>query len=158
MASRLDLAAVDGLLQDVLDQGFPLIEELVLHRVVERGVARHLDEHGADGAGVLRASAGRSLRPAAADRRAACRYPAATATWRTPSMKAANTNSAFVGQRRYTVALLARGGGSDRVQPSTGHSRVAAAAAASPRAIRFHAATTATLSAARSAVRGIGKP
>src|SRR6516165_1344684 len=31
-----------------------------------------------------------------------------TATWRMPSMKAANTNSAFEGQRRYTVALLAR--------------------------------------------------
>ena len=39
-----------------------------------------------------------------------------TATWRTPSMNAANTNSAFVGQRRYTVALLARARGRDRVQ------------------------------------------
>jgi len=31
-----------------------------------------------------------------------------TAIWQMPSMKAANTNSAFEGQRRYTVALLAR--------------------------------------------------
>jgi hypothetical protein len=31
-----------------------------------------------------------------------------TTTWRMPSMNAANTNSAFDGHRRYTVALLAR--------------------------------------------------
>jgi hypothetical protein len=33
--------------------------------------------------------------------------PGGTATWRMPSMNAASTNSAFDGQRRYTVALLA---------------------------------------------------
>ena len=36
----------------VLEQGFPLIEELVLHDVVECGVARYLNEHGPHGAGV----------------------------------------------------------------------------------------------------------
>src|ERR1700747_2061012 len=42
--------------------------------------------------------------------KSACSVPVSggTATWRMPSMKAANTNSAFDGQRRYTVALLAR--------------------------------------------------
>ena len=48
-----DLTPIDGLLQDVLDQGFALIDELMLHGVVERRVARHLDKHRADGAGVL---------------------------------------------------------------------------------------------------------
>ena len=39
MAACGDLAAVDRLPQHVLHQGFALIEELVLHGVVERGVA-----------------------------------------------------------------------------------------------------------------------
>ena len=103
-----DLAAVDGLLQYVLDQGLALIEELMLQGVVERGVARHLDEHRADGAGVLAGLLAARSRPSCSRSPRSVPVFGGTATWRTPSMNAANTNSAFDGQRRYTVALLAR--------------------------------------------------
>ena len=76
MAASVDLAAVDGLLQHVLDQGFALVEELLLQGVVERRVARHLDKHRADGAGVLAALLAADLAELAADRPAACRYSA----------------------------------------------------------------------------------
>src|ERR1700739_3381817 len=49
----VDLTAANGLLEDLVHQGLPLLDELVLHDVVECGVARYLDEHRADGAGVL---------------------------------------------------------------------------------------------------------
>ena len=103
----VDLAAVDGLPQDVVDQGLALVEELVLHHVVERGVARHLDQHRAHGAGVLARLLATHL-PNCTRSPRSVPVSGGTAAWRRPSMNAANTNSAFVGQRRYTVALLAR--------------------------------------------------
>ena len=49
----VDFAAVGRLAQDLLNQRLTLIEELILHRFVECGVARHLDQDGADGAGLF---------------------------------------------------------------------------------------------------------
>lgn len=101
-----DLTAVNGLPQDVLDHGFPLFDELVLHDVVERGVAGHLDKHRAHGAGML-AGLGAYQLPRRSKSPRSEPVSGGTATWRMPSMNAANTSSAFDGQRRYTVALLA---------------------------------------------------
>src|SRR6185437_5523235 len=47
-----NLAPVDGLLKHLSDHGFALIDEVVLQGVVERGMARRLDENGAHRAGV----------------------------------------------------------------------------------------------------------
>jgi hypothetical protein len=51
----VDLTTVEGLRQDVVDQGFALVDELEPHDVVERAVTRYLDKHRAQGAGVLAA-------------------------------------------------------------------------------------------------------
>ena len=71
----------------------------MLHSVGERGAAPYLDEHRADGAGVLAGLVAyqlpqvQQITPHSAGVRR-------NRDLRVPSMNAANTNSAFVGQRR----------------------------------------------------------
>jgi hypothetical protein len=88
-----DLTPVDGLLQHLLDQSLALIDEFMLHGVVERRVARYLDKHRADGAGMLVGLLADRL-PKLQQSPRNVPVSGGTATWRMPSMNAANTNSA----------------------------------------------------------------
>ena len=70
-------------MQYVLEQGLALIQEFVLHRVAECGMPRHLDDHRANGAGLLAGL----LADGSPSRSRSSRnlpVPGGTATWRHP--------------------------------------------------------------------------
>ena len=95
----LDLATVDGPGEDVLHEGFALVEELLLHHGVELGAPGDLHEHRPNGAR-MGADVSADLLSQSQQIAAQRAGVGSTATCRVPSTNAANTSSALVGHRR----------------------------------------------------------